>query len=67
MMLPLAIGFGPQEIAIIAVLLILLFGVKRLPELGRGLAEGIHEFKKAARQIKEEDEAEKKPSETTKE
>lgn len=63
-MLPFAIGFGTQEIAIIAVVVILLFGVKRLPELGKGLAEGIHEFKKAARQIREDDDVEKKPSES---
>ncbi len=45
-------------VALIAV--VLLFGIKKLPEIGRSLAEGIHEFKKASRKAKEEDETETK-------
>lgn len=52
-MLPIAIG--QHEILIIVLILVLLFGVKRLPEIGKSLAEGIHEFKKASRKIREED------------
>ena len=37
-------------------MIVLLFGVKKLPEIGKSMAEGIHEFKKAARKVKEEDE-----------
>lgn len=40
---------------LILLLIALLFGVKRLPELGKGLAEGIVEFKKASRKLQEED------------
>lgn len=36
-------------------IVILLFGVKKLPEIGKSMAEGIHEFKKAARKVSEED------------
>ncbi len=53
-MLPLAIG--TQEIAIIIlVIVVLLVGVKKLPEIGKGLAEGITEFRKGMRGKKEED------------
>lgn len=39
-------GLGTTEILIIGAILVLLFGGKRIPELGRGLAEGIRSFKK---------------------
>lgn len=52
-MLPIAIG--TPEIAIIGGIIILLFGVKKLPEIGRGLAEGIHEFKKASKEVTQKD------------
>lgn len=37
--------FGITEIVIIAVLLLILFGGKKLPEFGRGIGEAIKEFK----------------------
>jgi len=43
---------GPWQIAIIVVLVLLLFGGKKIPELMRGLGSGIKEFKDAS---KEED------------
>ena len=55
-MLPIAIG--QTEILIIVAVVVVLFGVSRLPQIGKNLAEGIHEFKKANRQAKAEDEAE---------
>jgi sec-independent protein translocase protein TatA len=36
---------GIQEIALLVVLLMLIFGAKRLPELGRSLGRGMREFK----------------------
>ena len=51
-MLPLAIG--PWQIALIVVVVLLLFGGKKIPELMRGLGSGIKEFKDAS---KEEDDA----------
>ena len=36
---------GPMEMAIIAFLILLLFGAKRLPEIGRSLGSGMREFK----------------------
>ena len=38
---------GPLEIVVILIVVLLLFGAKRLPEIGRALGEGIKEFKKA--------------------
>ena len=38
---------GPLEILLIFVVILLLFGAKRLPEFGRALGDGIREFKKA--------------------
>ena len=54
-MLPLAIG--PWQIALIVVVVLLLFGGKKIPELMRGLGSGIKEFKDAS---KEEESAEDK-------
>lgn len=50
-----SLGFG--EILLILLILVLIFGTSRIPELGRGLGEGIRNFKKSVRG--EEDE--KKP------
>jgi TatA/E family protein of Tat protein translocase len=40
--------------AIIAGVVILYFGAKKLPEIGKSLAEGIHEFKKASKAVCED-------------
>ena len=42
-------NIGTTELIIIAVILLLLFGGKKLPELGRGIGDAIKEFKKAAK------------------
>ena len=44
---------GPEVIAIVAVV-VLLFGAKKLPELARGLGQGIKEFKKSSVETPEE-------------
>jgi len=44
--------FGALEIAIIALILILLFGGKKIPELLKGVGKGIQEFKKASKDEK---------------
>ena len=49
-MLPLAFGFGgPTDIAIIAVVVVLLFGGSKLAGFGKSMGEGIKEFKRATR------------------
>ena len=40
--------FGPQEIIIVLVIVLLLFGGKKIPELMRGLGKGMREFKDAS-------------------
>ena len=47
-----SLGFG--EILVILFIVLLLFGAKRLPELARGLGQGMREFKKATSEIQEE-------------
>jgi sec-independent protein translocase protein TatA len=52
---------GPQQIIIIVVLIVLLFGAKKIPELMKGVGKGIKEFKDAANSD-EKGEKEKKDS-----
>jgi sec-independent protein translocase protein tatA/E homolog len=49
---PLFMGLGMREILVIAILILLLFGAKRIPEFMKGLGSGIKEFKKS---MKEDD------------
>ncbi len=44
--------FGALEIAIIALILILLFGGKKIPELLKGVGQGIREYRKATKEEK---------------
>ena len=61
MSLQILLFIGSQEIIIIAIIILLLFGGRKIPELMRGLGSGIKEFKQAS---KEEDESKKINSET---
>lgn len=47
-------SFGTPEIIIIAIIVLVLFGAKRIPELAKGLGQGIKEFRKASSDIKKE-------------
>jgi sec-independent protein translocase protein TatA len=42
-------GLGMPEMLLILLILILIFGASRLPELGRGVGEGIRNFKRSLR------------------
>jgi|Deesub1362A_J573_1020465.scaffolds.fasta_scaffold02261_2 sec-independent protein translocase protein TatA len=53
-------GLGPTELFIIVFVIILLFGPKRLPELGRGIGKTIRELRKAQEGKDEEEEEEEK-------
>jgi TatA/E family protein of Tat protein translocase len=44
-------GLGPMEMVFIMVVLLLLFGAKRLPEVGQSLGRSIKEFRKAGKEI----------------
>ena len=43
-------GLSPWELAIIAVIVVLLFGTRKLPELGSGLGKAINNFRKSFRE-----------------
>lgn len=45
-------GLGLWELSIIMLVVVLVFGVGRLPELGSGLGEGIKNFRKSYQEIK---------------
>jgi len=47
-------SLGPFEILAILLVVLLLFGAKRIPEIARGLGKGIREFKDATNDIKQE-------------
>jgi len=47
-------GIGAQELVLILLVVLLLFGAKRIPEIAQGLGKGISEFKKAMRDTKDE-------------
>lgn len=44
-------GIGMLELTVILVIALLVFGPKKLPEIGRGLGKGIREFKKAGQEL----------------
>ncbi|MCC6690530.1 MAG: twin-arginine translocase TatA/TatE family subunit [Bacteroidia bacterium] len=44
-------GLGGQELILIAIVLLLLFGGRKIPELMRGLGRGIKEFKDASKGV----------------
>ena len=46
-------GLGGQEMLLIGMALLLLFGAKKIPELMRGLGQGIKEFKNATKDVKD--------------
>ena len=47
---------GPWQIVLIVVIVLLLFGGKKIPELMRGLGQGMKEFKNATKEEKKEEE-----------
>ena len=46
--------FGGWEIVLILAVVLILFGAKKLPELAKGLGQGIKEFKKATNEVSNE-------------
>ncbi len=56
-------GIGMHELLIILVLVLVVFGAKRLPEIGGGLGKAIRNFRQGASEPDEIDISAKKPSE----
>jgi sec-independent protein translocase protein TatA len=48
-------GLGMQEILVIALIVLLLFGGKKIPELMKGLGKGVKSFKEGMKEITDED------------
>jgi len=48
------VSIGPAEIIIVLIIALLVFGPKRLPQMGKSLGRGVREFKKAAETAKTE-------------
>ncbi|MGQ9523577.1 MAG: Sec-independent protein translocase subunit TatA/TatB [Armatimonadota bacterium] len=61
MMFPFAL-VGVQELWPIAIIVLVLFGAKRLPEMARSMGQGIKEFKKGLREVDDDSDAEDKES-----
>ena len=64
-----ALIFGPigmQELLIVLVIALVIFGGKKIPELGRGLGDGIRQFKSSLKGGEEEQEQSSKEEETSK-
>ncbi|HLT23565.1 MAG TPA: twin-arginine translocase TatA/TatE family subunit [Ignavibacteria bacterium] len=47
-------GLGTPEIILIAIVILVLFGAKKIPELMQGLGKGVKEFKKATNEIEQD-------------
>jgi sec-independent protein translocase protein TatA len=47
-------NIGGQELFLILLIVLIFFGAKKLPDLARGLGQGIREFRKAAKDVQEE-------------
>ena len=56
-------GLGVTELIIILVIVVVLFGASKLPEIGRGIGEGIRNFRKSISDLPGLNEEAKGPSE----
>ena len=59
-------GLGYQELLIILVIVLILFGANRLPELARSLGSSVKEFKKGVTEVKDDPSAAAKKDEEKK-
>lgn len=53
-------NIGVPGLILILVIALVIFGPKKLPEIGRAVGQTLHEFKKSTKELVEEDEAEEK-------
>ncbi|MBQ4386720.1 MAG: twin-arginine translocase TatA/TatE family subunit [Prevotella sp.] len=49
------LGLGMQEILVIALIVLLLFGGKKIPELMKGLGKGVKSFKEGMKEVDADD------------
>ncbi|MGW8314782.1 MAG: Sec-independent protein translocase subunit TatA/TatB [Bacteroidales bacterium] len=60
------LAIGVWQIVVIVLLVLLLFGGRKIPELMRGVGQGMKEFKKATAEDNEDDEVVDEPTEAKK-
>ena len=53
--------FGPWEIALVLVIILIVFGVGKLPQVGGAIGRGLHAFRKGQRGEEDEEEESPKP------
>lgn len=63
MIFPIFGGIGTTELIVILIIVLLLFGASRLPEIGKGIGQAIRGFKKGMSEPEEIDVTPKKPIE----
>ena len=51
--------FGPPEIILVVIVVVILFGGRKIPELMRGIGQGMKEFKKATKDISDDEKEDK--------
>lgn len=59
-------NIGPQELFWIFMIVLFLFGAKRIPEIGRSIGKGISEFKKGMKEVETEFSSSDKPADESK-
>lgn len=58
-------NLGPQELIVIVIVALLLFGAGRIADIGKGLGQGIKNFKQGLREASEDEELAKKDKKPT--
>ena len=48
-------GLGPMELIVVLVIILIVFGAGKLPDIASGLGKGIRDFKKGMKDLEEED------------
>ena len=57
-------NLGATEIILVMVVLLILFGAKKIPELAQGIGKGMKEFKKALKDVEEDINTTDKPKDS---
>jgi len=56
-------GLGGQELGLIFLIILLIFGPSQIPKMARGLGQALREFRKAQREISDEVQRDEPPAE----
>jgi sec-independent protein translocase protein TatA len=55
-------GLGTPELIVIGVIIFLIFGAKRLPDIGKGLGGAIREFRQVKKDLSQDEKDDKRPT-----